>query len=91
MPDFIYVVDRSTAITYCNDEFAKIIGYTRREDVEDRLIDDVLSPDLAAYLKSQVHHVFSTGEPLHVVETLDLPGGRVPRRHVQDSADRVER
>ncbi|KXK50977.1 MAG: multi-sensor signal transduction histidine kinase [Chloroflexi bacterium OLB13] len=77
MPDFIYVVDRSTAITYCNDEFAKIIGYTRREDVEDRLIDDVLSPDLAAYLKSQVHHVFSTGEPLHVVETLDLPGGRV--------------
>ncbi|MBK9125274.1 MAG: PAS domain-containing protein [Chloroflexi bacterium] len=77
MPDFIFVVDRSTAITYCNDEFAKIIGYTRREEVEDRLIDDVMAPDLAAYFKSQVQHVFASGEPLHLVETLDMPGGRI--------------
>lgn len=77
IPDLIFVADRSMAIPYCNDEFAKIIGYARREDVEDRQIDDVLRPDLAAYFKSQIQQVFASGQPLHGVETLDLPGGRI--------------
>lgn len=78
LPDLFYVIDRATQrFTMTSEAFAREVAGLGREELLGRNVYDVLAPDLALRLAEQHREVFSTGDPLRVVETLPLPGGPV--------------
>ncbi len=78
LPDLFYVIDRATQrFTMASEAFARGAAGLGREELLGRNVYDVLSPELALRMAEQHREVFSTGDPLRVVETLQLPGGAV--------------
>lgn len=78
LPDLFYVIDRETQrFTMTSEAFAREVAGLGREEVLGRTVYDVLAPDLALRLADQHREVFSTGDPLRLMETLPLPGGAV--------------
>lgn len=80
LPDLFYVIDRTTQrFTMISEAFAREAAGLGRDEILGRTVYDVLSPGLALRLAEQHRVVFSTGDTLHLSETLALPGG--PRRY----------
>jgi integral membrane sensor domain MASE1 len=80
LPDLFYVIDRATQrFTMTSEAFARDVAGIGRDEILGRTLYDVLPPDLALRLAEQHRVVFSTGDVLHISETLPLPGG--PRRY----------
>lgn len=80
LPDLFYVIDRATQrFTMTSEAFAREAAGVGRDEIIGHTVYDVLPPDLALRLAEQHRVVFATGDLLHVVETLPLPGG--PREY----------
>ena len=78
LPDLFYVIDRATQrFTMTSEAFAREVAGLGREELLGRNVYDVLAPELALRLAEQHREVFSTGDPLRVLETLKLPGGPI--------------
>ena len=78
LPDLFYVIDRATQrFTMTSEAFAREMAGLGREELLGRNVYDVLAPELALRLAEQHREVFSTGDPLRLVETLKLPSGPV--------------
>jgi integral membrane sensor domain MASE1 len=78
LPDLFYVMDRATQrFSMTSEAFAREVAGVGREELIGRNVYDVLAPGLALRLAEQHREVFSTGDPLRVIETLPLPGGPV--------------
>jgi PAS domain S-box-containing protein len=76
LPDYIYIVERDgMRITFCNDVFARGIGYPDRASVEGRTIYDCFTPEDAARFAAQNEQVFASGVTLREVEQVDLSDG----------------
>ncbi|MEP6745447.1 MAG: MASE1 domain-containing protein [Gemmatimonadota bacterium] len=76
LPDLFYVIDRATQrFTMTSEAFARDAAGLGRDEILGRTVYDVLPPDLALRLAEQHRVVFATGDVLHLVETLPLPGG----------------
>jgi len=76
LPDLFYVIDRATQrFTMSSEAFARDAAGLGRDEILGRTIYDVLPPALALKLAEQHREVFSTGDTLHLEETLPLPQG----------------
>jgi integral membrane sensor domain MASE1/PAS domain-containing protein len=76
LPDLFYVIDRATQrFTMTSEAFARDAAGLGRDDVLGRTIYDILPPALALRLAEQHREVFSTGDTLHIEESLPLPQG----------------
>ncbi|HET7041079.1 MAG TPA: MASE1 domain-containing protein [Gemmatimonadales bacterium] len=76
LPDLFYVIDRTTQrFLMTSEAFAREAAGVGRDEVVGRNIYDVLAPELALRLGEQHREVFSTGDLLHLRETLPLPAG----------------
>ena len=76
LPDLFYVIDRATQrFTMTSEAFARDAAGLGRDEVLGRTIYDVLPPALALRLAEQHREVFSTGDSVHIEETLPLPQG----------------
>ncbi len=70
-----YSIDRSGAVTLCNDAFLKLLGFTSREEVLGRQLHQVIHhshPDGSPYPVHDcpIQHTALTGEPRHVEHEL---------------------
>ena len=91
LPDFIYVIDCPTmTIAFCNQVFAKRIGFSDRRAVEGKTIFECFPTETAEYFAEQNQQVFKTGETLHLEEKVPLPNGdryfdtyKVPLKNAQ--------
>jgi PAS domain S-box-containing protein len=76
LPDYIFVVDRQgKRITFCNDIFAQGIGFAHRQQVQGKAISECFSDERVEYFAQQNQQVFSSGETLHLEETIILSSG----------------
>ena len=76
LPDLFYVIDRATQrFTMTSEAFARDAAGLGRDEVLGRTIYDVLPPALALRLAEQHREVFSTGDSVHLEETLPLHQG----------------
>lgn len=75
MPDYIFVIERdSWCIPFCNDGFARGIGYHDRQEVAGKTIFECFPEANANYFLAQNQQVFATGELMHLQETIQLQG-----------------
>ncbi len=76
LPDFVFVVERETMkLLFCNQVFAKGIGFEHRKQVQGKTIFDCFCPEMADYFVQQNQQVFDTGKTLHLEEIITLPDG----------------
>jgi len=70
-----YSIDRSGAVTLCNDAFLNMLGFTSREEVLGRQLHQLIHhshPDGTPYAVQDcpIQHTATTGEPRHVEHEL---------------------
>jgi PAS domain S-box-containing protein len=77
LPDQIFVVDRATGqMLFGNDAVAVAAGCDRQH-YQGRRVQELFEPDRAAYYEAQNRQVFTTGEILHVEESMATPQGEI--------------
>ena len=76
LPDLIFVIEREEMrISFCNDRFARDVGFADRAAVQGRTIYECFSASDAETFAAQNNQVFQKGETLHVEERITLPAG----------------
>jgi PAS domain S-box-containing protein len=76
IPDSIFVVEKATRrLIFCNEPFAQALGYENRHSIQGKTIDEIFSHEQTVSFDQQNKVVFEVGEPLHTVETRELPVG----------------
>ncbi|EAZ88426.1 PAS domain S-box protein, partial [Crocosphaera chwakensis] len=76
LPDFVFVVEPETMkLLFCNQVFAKGIGFDHHKQVQGKTIFDCFNPEIADYFAQQNQQVFDSGETLHLEEIITLPDG----------------
>lgn len=74
LPDYICVIERDgQRYALCNDQIVSNTNAQSQQDLEGKSIYDCYPAAVADYYAEQNRHVFETGEPLHVQETIELP------------------
>ncbi|MEB3828980.1 PAS domain-containing sensor histidine kinase [Phormidium sp. CCY1219] len=74
LPDYIFVVEiDSMRMPFCNQVFARGIGFENRQQVQGKTIFECFPAEHAQRFLQQNQRVFATGETFHAEETIELP------------------
>ncbi|MBL8150061.1 MAG: PAS domain S-box protein, partial [Blastocatellia bacterium] len=77
IPDLIFVVDSESRVTYCNDIFAKAMGFEKKEEIINRSPTDFLAQEQAEQFIKQNREIFHSTQPVHKSEAVIFPNGKL--------------